>query len=96
MLLQFAVSRQREYLADASAAELTRYPEGLARARQKIASDNSPLQSANRATQHMYIINPLRHGGGAGLFSTHPPTDERVRRLLGLAGTRTPQMDGQA
>ncbi|MBV6458073.1 MAG: Protease HtpX [Fimbriimonadaceae bacterium] len=87
-LLELAVSRQREYLADATAAELTRYPEGLANALQRIAADTEPLEAANRATQHMYIINPLRHSGQAllGLFSTHPPTDERIRRLRSLAG----------
>lgn len=86
LLLQLAVSRQREFLADASAAQFTRYPEGLARALQKIAADPEPLEAANRATQHMYIINPLRHLGGDSLFSTHPPTEERVRRLLGIMG----------
>jgi heat shock protein HtpX len=86
LLLQFAISRKREYLADASAAEMTRYPEGLARALQKIASDPEPLEVANRATQHMYIINPLRGGGGNDLFSTHPSTESRVQALMGLAG----------
>lgn len=87
-LLELAVSRQREYLADASASEFTRYPEGLASALERIARDTEPLEAANRATQHMYIINPLRHSGQAliGLFSTHPPTDERIRRLRNLAG----------
>jgi heat shock protein HtpX len=83
-LLELAVSRQREFLADASAAEITRYPEGLARALAKIANDPTPMQHANRATQHMYIINP-RHLSGEGvsnLFSTHPSTQERIRRLM--------------
>lgn len=86
LLLQLAVSRQREFLADSSAAEMTRYPEGLARALQKIASDPEPLEAANRATQHMYIVNPLRGSGGSDLFSTHPSTEERIRNLMGLAG----------
>lgn len=86
LLLQFAVSRQREFLADASGAELTRYPEALARALQKIASDPEPLEAANRATQHMYIINPLRGDGGSDLFSTHPSTQARIKALMGLAG----------
>lgn len=87
VLLQLAVSRQREYLADATAGELTRYPEGLARALQKLAADPEPLEAANRATQHMYIVNPLRHMGGTDWFSTHPPTELRVRALMGLAGS---------
>lgn len=86
MLLQLAVSRKREFLADATAAEMTRYPEGLASALHKIAMDPEPLEAANRATQHMYIINPLRHGGGASLLSTHPPTEDRIKALMGLAG----------
>lgn len=89
-LLEMAVSRQREYLADASAAELTRYPEGLARALHKIASDPDPLESANRATQHMYIVNPLHlNGRSSDLFSTHPATEERIRILMNLAGSGT-------
>ena len=87
-LLQLAVSRKREYLADASAAELTRYPEGLASALQKLAADPAPLEAANRATQHMYIVNPLKafHEGAKSLLSTHPPIAERVRRLRGIMG----------
>jgi heat shock protein HtpX len=65
---------------------MTRYPEGLARALQKIAGDPDPLEVANRATQHMYIVNPLRGEGGSDLFSTHPSTGERIRALLNLAG----------
>lgn len=86
LLLQMAVSRKREFLADATAAEMTRYPEGLASALNKIAVDREPLEAANRATQHMYIVNPLRHEGGTDLFSTHPPVEERIRALMGLAG----------
>ena len=87
-LLELAVSRQREYLADASAAELTRYPEGLARALQKLSNDPNPLQRANRATQHMYIVNPLHDSGSdTSVFSTHPGTRDRVQRLMNLMGT---------
>jgi heat shock protein HtpX len=85
-LLEMAVSRQREYLADASAAELTRYPQGLASALRKIASDPDPLEVANRAVQHMYIVNPIALSGGEGLLSTHPPTEDRIRRLLSIGG----------
>jgi len=87
-LLEMAVSRQREYLADATGAEMTRYPEGLANALHKIANDPDQLEAANQATQHMYIINPRHLMGADGLFSSHPPTQERIRRLLGTAGNR--------
>ena len=85
-LIQLAISRKREYLADASGALLTRYPEGLASALQKISSDQEPLEAANKATAHLYIANPLKnkHGGVgwfAGLFNTHPPVEERIKRL---------------
>ena len=85
-LLQAAISRKRETLADLSAAEMTRYPEALARALEKIAADPEPLEAANRATAPLYVVNPLtKLGGGlAGLFSTHPPTEERVRLLRGI------------
>ena len=86
-LLELAVSRQREYLADSSAAELTRYPEGLASALLKISADPEPLEAANRATQHMYIVNPLRGAENlAAMFSTHPPIEERVRGLWAVLG----------
>ncbi len=86
-LLELAVSRQREYLADATAAELTRYPDGLARALQKIASDSAQLGVRNRATEHMYIVNPFRPMQVADtLFSTHPPIEKRVAALRGLMG----------
>ncbi len=84
-LIQLAASRRREYLADASAALITRYPAGLASALQKIAADPADLVSANRATQHMYIVNPLRHEGGSSLWSTHPPIEERIARLRRMA-----------
>jgi heat shock protein HtpX len=90
-LIQLAVSRKREYLADASGALLTRYPEGLASALEKIRDENMPLKEANSATAHLYISNPLqgeRPGKKpslfAGLFDTHPPIDERIKRLRGM------------
>jgi heat shock protein HtpX len=82
-LIQLAVSRQREYLADASGALLTRYPPGLASALRKIAADPEPLEVANKATAALYIANPLKDRPTFldGLFDTHPPIAERVRRL---------------
>lgn len=83
-LIQLAVSRQREYLADASGANLTRYPEGLASALEKIANDPDELHVANRATAHLYIVNPFMHKKLAELnsvFDTHPPLQERIKRL---------------
>jgi len=83
MLIQFAVSRQREYLADASGALLTRYPPGLASALRKIAADKEALEVANKATASLYFANPLKDAPRAmdGLFDTHPPIAERIRRL---------------
>lgn len=88
-LLQLAMSRKREYLADASAAELTRYPEGLARALEKISGDPEVLEAANRATQHLYIVNPIKafEKRASSAFSTHPPIQERVRVLREMAHT---------
>jgi heat shock protein HtpX len=91
-LMQLAISRKREYLADASAALLTRYPQGLASALQKLAGDHEPLEVANKATAHMYIVNPLKEhrekGDGiswfAGLFMTHPPIEERIEKLKNM------------
>ena len=82
-LIQLAVSRQREYLADASGALLTRYPLGLANALRKIAADTEALEVANKATASLYIANPLKDAPRAldGLFDTHPPIAERIRRL---------------
>ncbi len=85
-LIQLAISRNREYLADASGALLTRYPEGLARALEKISQDRDPLKSANKATAHLYIANPLKNRKDtvslfANLFNTHPPIEDRIRRL---------------
>ncbi|HVQ44617.1 MAG TPA: zinc metalloprotease HtpX [Candidatus Saccharimonadia bacterium] len=80
-VIQFAVSRQREYLADSSGALLTRYPEGLARALEKISADPQPMQHANSATAPLYISNPLKGRSLAGLFDTHPPIADRIKRL---------------
>lgn len=80
-IIQMAVSRRREYLADASGALLTRYPEGLARALEKISASDQPMQHANSATAPLYIANPLKGRSFARLFDTHPPIEERVRRL---------------
>jgi len=85
--VQMAVSRQREYLADASSVELTRNPAGLERALAALASDPAPLAAANGATAHLYIVNPLKKfGGGMALFSTHPPIVDRINRLRALSG----------
>jgi heat shock protein HtpX len=96
-LLEMAVSRKREYLADATAAEFTRYPEGLARALKKISTNPQKLQVANRATMHMFIVNPLHLSGrGTNLLSTHPPTEARIAALMGLAGNyRQTPLDGE-
>ena len=87
-LIKLAISRNREYLADASGALLTRDPEGLASALEKIAHDHEPLEVANEATAHMYISNPLKKGKNAdifaNLFNTHPPVEERIKRLRGM------------
>lgn len=85
MLIQLAISRRREFLADASSALLTRYPDALASALLKISQDREPLEVANKATAHLYIVNPLKGqqviGWFAGLFNTHPPIEERVKAL---------------
>lgn len=87
-LIQLAVSRKREFLADASGALLTRYPEGLASALEKISHDKEPLEVANNATAHLYIVNPFKgkdFGGWlAGLFNTHPPIEDRIRILRSM------------
>ena len=82
-IITLAVSREREYLADASAALLTRHPQGLARALAKISGDPEPLEVANKATEPLYIANPLKDRPAFldGLFETHPPIAERIRRL---------------
>ena len=82
-LLRLAISRKREFLADANGAFLTRYPPGLASALRKLAADREPLEAANKATAHLYIVNPLKDLKGRvnKLFSTHPPVEERVAAL---------------
>jgi heat shock protein HtpX len=86
-LIQLAISRKREFLADADGALLTRYPEGLASALEKIAAYGQPLRHANNATAHLYISNPFGAGAKKGiskLFMTHPPTEERIAILRGM------------
>jgi heat shock protein HtpX len=85
-LLQLSISRQREYLADASAVRLTRNPKGLADALQKISGDKEVLEAANRATAHLYIVNPVKgfEKRAKGLFSTHPPIEERIAILRSI------------
>jgi len=87
-LIYFAISRKREYLADASGALYTRYPEGLASALEKLAASTDQLRSANQATAPMYIVNPFRKRGlkASDLTSTHPPISERIRILRAMAG----------
>jgi heat shock protein HtpX len=84
-LIQLAISRKREFLADASGALLTRYPEGLASALEKISSDPRPTRSATTATAHMFIVNPFKGKDAknwlASLFNTHPPIEERIKIL---------------
>ncbi len=80
-LIQLAISRRREYLADASGALITRYPEGLARALEKIDASSIPLRTASAATAHLFISNPFKGSTFANLFSTHPPIAERIKRL---------------
>lgn len=86
-LLQLAISRRREFLADASGALLTRYPEGLASALRKIGSYAAPMRSANNATAHLYISNPFGPGAAKSfltrIFSTHPPVEDRIKALVG-------------
>jgi heat shock protein HtpX len=82
-LIRLAISRKREFLADASGAMLTRYPPGLASALRKLDADTEPLEAANKATAHLYIVNPLKDIKGTvnKLFSTHPPIEERIAAL---------------
>lgn len=85
-LVQLAVSRQREYLADATAVKLTRHPEGLASALQKLTGDPTKLRAANRATQHLFIVNPFPkvRQAARGAWSTHPPLERRIERIKQL------------
>jgi heat shock protein HtpX len=86
--VQFAISRRREYLADASAVELTRNPMGLASALEKISNDQEVLEVANRATAHLYIVNPVKkfEKRAKGVFSSHPPIQMRIQALKAMAG----------
>lgn len=85
-LIQLAISRKREYLADASGALLTRYPDGLASALRKISSYGAPMKHASNATAHMYISNPFGKGGSiSNLFMTHPPVEKRIKALTDMA-----------
>ena len=85
-LIKLAISRRREYLADASGALLTRYPEGLASALEKISDYNQPMKTASTATAHLFIANPLNGKGASvsNLFQTHPPIAERIKILRGM------------
>src|ERR1017187_8103833 len=88
-LLYFACSRKREYLADASGAQFTRYPEGLASALEKISQAHVPLSFASKATAPMFIVNPLSAAAGDepdSVFASHPPTKERIRILRSMSG----------
>lgn len=88
ILIRMAVSRKREFLADATGALITRYPEGLARALEKISKDSHSLNSANNSTAHLYITNPFRGREAKSffirLFKTHPPVEERIEALMGM------------
>ena len=86
-LIQLAISRKREYLADASGVAMTKNPEGLARALEKLGGDREPLEAANKATAHLYIVNPLKNTkvSFAKFFMTHPPLEERISILRNLA-----------
>ncbi|WP_028587568.1 zinc metalloprotease HtpX [Desulfocurvus vexinensis] len=90
MLIQMAISRSREYLADEAGARYSGAPEQLASALAKISgyAQQVPMRAGNEATAHMFIINPFSAGGVASLFSTHPPVQERISRLLAMAGRR--------
>lgn len=85
-IIQLAVSRKREFMADASAVEFTRNPQGLIDALQKLSNDPEPLETANRGTAHMYIVNPIKRFSGFSnsMFSSHPPIEDRIRALQGL------------
>jgi heat shock protein HtpX len=86
-IIRMAISRQREYLADATGAMTTRYPEGLARALEKLHTYGTTLQKPNTSTAHMFISNPLSKSSLSTLFSTHPPIEERVKILRGMEHT---------
>ncbi|HEY1645529.1 MAG TPA: M48 family metallopeptidase, partial [Candidatus Saccharimonadales bacterium] len=86
MFIQLAISRQREYLADASGALTTRYPEGLISALEKIGKVGSATKVQNTSTAHLFFANPLKKHGLSGLFSTHPPIKTRIKRLQDMEG----------
>jgi heat shock protein HtpX len=96
-LLQLSISRQREFLADATAVRLTRNPKGLADALQKISGDTEVLEAANRATAHLYIVNPIKQfeKRSKGLFSTHPPIEERIQILRAIEAGGVAETSGQ-
>lgn len=87
-LMQLAISRKREYLADATGALTTRYPEGLASALEKIRDNGSVMQKQNSSTAHFFIANPLKNGAVSNLLSTHPPIEERIKILRGMIGAQ--------
>jgi heat shock protein HtpX len=87
-LIQLAISRRREFMADSGSVEITRQPDGLIHALRKIAGDHEPLEAANKATAHLYIVNPFKGKSDkravskfASLFNTHPPVEERINAL---------------
>lgn len=88
-MVQMAVSRQREFLADATSVRLTRHPQGLISALEKLAQGAEPFKGANRATQHLFIVNPFRNFSerASALMATHPPLERRIARLRNLGGT---------
>jgi heat shock protein HtpX len=92
-LMQLSISRKREYLADANAAMLTRYPEGLASALQQLGNENKPFKRTNNATAHLFIVEPFakeakasKAKGKSSIWSTHPPIEKRVERLRAMSG----------
>lgn len=85
-MIQLSISRKREYLADATGALTTRYPEGLASALEKLKSGGTVLRAQNKSTAHLFFANPLKKGGISNLFSTHPSIDERIKRLNEMGG----------
>lgn len=97
-ILRMAISRKREFLADANGAMLTRYPPGLAAALRKISEDPEPLEVANKATAHLYIANPLKDAKGAlnSMFDTHPPIRERIERLDVMSGIANSNKDAES
>jgi heat shock protein HtpX len=84
-MIQLAISRQREYLADASGALTTRFPDGLSSALEKISKQGSVTRRANSSTAHLFFANPLKSGSLASLFSTHPPVEDRIKALREMA-----------